>query len=596
MFLTEALAIGFLGGVIGVVCGLILNQIFLGQFNLDTLFSSQYFSPLTMIITVIFAMILAFFSAFMSARKASRLPTVEALRDYLDADSDKAYRKKLPWIALILGSYKIAAFALGLNIPLMLSQANIANGNYYFSLFTQGFTYFDLVLTYIGALLFFWGLTKILIQNSLRFQQLTSGFSRVMGDLGALAVKNVRRNPARIAAIAFLVAFIVGYSVQVSGQLSSEQNYIARTVQSQVGADVSVSVLNATQTTKILQDILGNVSGIKDTTLQCRLVQAVSDDRSDSKYGQVTVIHTIDPDSWAKVSYYEPQWFTGASMEQAFDGLRHDNMTIILERSVAQNLNLSIGDKVGINFPSGGRKLTIVGFFGPEAVEVYPGSPKSAEQTWSFIPRNLFNMSSEYSDAYKLERFDEKILIKLEDGVNGTAVAEQIRNLKLDILGVESFDEQWASSEQMNNSYTYSSLQNLDVQRMGLVFAVLSASVGTTLVSLVSLRERNREATIMSVRGLSYRQLVWMFLSENIAVITFSVLLGLGVGAIIVYGNVTTSVSVFPTLVTRHVAFSNEAIVSISSYIALIYASVIISVLVMSSQYVRKLDKMVRLR
>jgi ABC-type antimicrobial peptide transport system permease subunit len=184
----------------------------------------------------------------------------------------------------------------------------------------------------------------------------------------------------------------------------------------------------------------------------------------------------------------------------------------------------------------------------------------------------------------------------LEDGVNGTAVAEQIRGLDLEILGVESFDEQWALSVDMNNSVTYGSLQNLDVQRMGLFFAVLSASVGTTLVSLVSLRERNREATLMSVRGLSYRQLVWMFLSENIAVITFSVLLGLGVGAIIVYGTVSTSVSVFPQLVVRHVAFSSEALVSIASYIALIYASVIISVLLMSRQYVTKLERMVRLR
>ncbi|MGD6934084.1 MAG: FtsX-like permease family protein [Candidatus Bathyarchaeia archaeon] len=590
MFLTEALAIGFVGGVVGVVCGMILNQVFLGAFNLDTLFSSYYFSPITMVITVIFGMVLAFFSVFMSARKASRLPTVEALRDYIDADMEKPYRKKLTWAAFILGSYKIAVFASGTNLSFLLQQLNMSINNYYATLLIQGFAIFDLILTYIGPILFFWGLTKILIHNSLKFQQLTSSFSKVMGDLGSLAVKNVRRNPARIAAVAFLIAFIVGYSVQVSGQLSSEQDYIARQVQQAVGADISVSVLNATQTPKILESILANVSGIKNTTLECELTQTMSSDG-----GQTTIMHTIDPDSWAVAAYYEPQWFTGASMEQAFDSLRHDNMTIILERSVAQNLNLTIGDKVGINFPSGGRKLTIVGFFGPEPTEIYPNSPKVADQTWSFIPRNLFNMSSEYSDAYKLERFDERILIKLEDGVNGTLVAQQIRDLDLEILGVTSFDEQWQLSQQMGNINTYGSLQNLDVQRMGLVFAVLSASVGTTLVSLVSLRERNREATLMSVRGLSYRQLVWMFLSENIAVMTFAVLLGLGVGAIIVYGNVSTA-SIMPSLVTRHVAFSTEAIVSISSYIALIYASVIFSVLIMSRQYVSKLDKMVRLR
>ncbi len=46
-----------------------------------------------------------------------------------------------------------------------------------------------------------------------------------MGELGALAAKNVRRNPARLAAIAFLIALIMGYSVQVTGQIASQQDY-----------------------------------------------------------------------------------------------------------------------------------------------------------------------------------------------------------------------------------------------------------------------------------------------------------------------------------------------------------------------------------
>ena len=68
-----------------------------------------------------------------------------------------------------------------------------------------------------------------------------------MGDLGALAAKNVRRNPARLAAIAFMIAFIIGFSVQVTGQVASQQDYIVRNVHAQVGADVTVSVVNASR-------------------------------------------------------------------------------------------------------------------------------------------------------------------------------------------------------------------------------------------------------------------------------------------------------------------------------------------------------------
>ncbi len=148
----------------------------------------------------------------------------------------------------------------------------------------------------------------------------------------------------------------------------------------------------------------------------------------------------------------------------------------------------------------------------------------------------------------------------------------------------------------MSNIYTYSSLQVADIQRLGLIFVVLAASVGTALISVVSLRERNREATLMSVRGLSYRQLVWMFLSESMAIITFSVILGVSVGLIIVYGNIASSSGVISALVQRRMVFSTDFIISIASYIVIIYAATIGSILIMTSQYVTKLERMVRLR
>jgi ABC-type lipoprotein release transport system permease subunit len=586
MFLTEALAIGFIGGVLGVVGGLILNQVFAGGFDLDTLFSSQLFSPYTMLFTVVFGIVLALFSVFWSARRAAKLPTVEALRDYMPMESDKAYRKRLPWVAFILGTYKIIVYIAGINVPQIVSSLSFS-GNYITVLLLTPFLALDQLLNYIGPLLFFWGITKLLIQNSLKFQQLTSKVSIVMGDLGTLAAKNVRRSPARLAAVAFLIAFIIGYGVQVTGQLASEQDYVVRQVKYQVGADVTASVINITKAPMILESILGNVSGIKNATMEYTLMRQTD-----------TMIKTIDPDSWMATAYYEEEWFSGVSMKQALEDMKANNMTIILERRLAKQYNVQLYDTIGIDFPSGPRKLKIVGFFGPEPSEsdMGFGAMSYTVPTWSYVPRNLFNMTTPFSDARELESFETKILLKLDAGVNGTAVAEQIRGLDLEIYGVDSFDEQWKQSQQMSNIYTYSSLQTADIQRLGLIFVVLAASVGTVLISVVSLKERTREATLMSVRGLSYRQLVWMFLSENMAVITFSVILGVSVGLIVVYGNITSSSGVISALVQRRLIFSTDFIVSIASYIAMIYAATIGSILIMTRQYVTKLERMVRLR
>jgi ABC-type lipoprotein release transport system permease subunit len=587
MFLTEAVTIGFIGGVLGVVGGLILNQVFAGGFDLNTLFSPQLFNPYTMLFTVVFGMLLSFFSVFWSARRAAKLPTVEALRDYMPMESDKAYRKRWPWVAFILGTYKIIVYIVGINVSQLVSNLSFSGGNYFTVLLLTPFVALDQLLNYIGPLLFFWGITKLLIQNSLKFQQLTSKVSIVMGDLGALAAKNVRRNPARLAAVAFLIAFIIGYGVLVTGQLASEQDFTVRQVQYQVGADVTVSVTNVTKAPIILESILGNVSGIKNSSMECMLMR-----RTD------TVIKTVDPDSWIATAYHEEEWFSGVSMEQAFEDMKTNNMTIILERRLAKQYNLQLYDTIGIDFPSGPRKLKIVGFFGPEPIEVDTGFGKQfiAVPMWSYVPRNLFNMTTPFNDARILESFQTNILLKLDAGVNGTAVAEQIRGLDLEIYGVDSFDEQWQQSQQMSNIYTYSSLQTADIQRLGLIFVVLAASVGTVLISVVGLRERTREATLMSVRGLSYRQLVWMFLSENMAVITFSVILGVCVGLIIVYGNIASSNAIISALVQKRLIFSTDFIVSIASYIAIIYAATIGSILIMTRQYVTKLERMVRLR
>ena len=51
------------------------------------------------------------------------------------------------------------------------------------------------------------------------------------------------------------------------------------------------------------------------------------------------------------------------------------------------------------------------------------------------------------SGIYQAESFDTNILLKLNPGVNGTTVANEIRNMKLDIAGVTSFDEQWRQSQ-----------------------------------------------------------------------------------------------------------------------------------------------------
>lgn len=545
MFLTEAVVLGAIGGALGIVGGLILNQYYIGTVNLTNLFATQTFSPTIGLVTIVFGIILALTSVFWSSRKASRIPAVNALRDYLPMENKSRFWSILHWIALILGGYKIVAFALGLNVSQLIYQAtSYSSGGFFLSAIASPLVQFDNLMTLLGPLLFLWGLSNILIRDSDKFQRAASKISSVMGELGALAAKNVRRNPARLAAIGFLIAFILAFSVQVTGQVASQQDFIVRNVHQSVGADVAVTIDNASRAQAILNNVLGNVTCVSNATIQRTLNAQLSDSYSPMQ------IRTINPDTFAASAYYEPGWFTGASIPQMMADLKNNNNTIILDRSVAKQLGLNLYDEVGIHFNSVARKLRIVGFFGPEPSDsslpqqIYNGiSTKYVNPMfYSYVPANLFNMS-ESSDVYTVESFQTTYLIKLDAGVNGTLVANQIRNVDpTEIVSVDSFDQEWQLTTSYNNVGTYTNQQTLDIQGLGLVFAVLSASVGTALVAMVSLKERSREATLMSVRGLSYRQLVWMFLTESMAIVTFSMIIGVVVGIIIAYGRDRKSV------------------------------------------------------
>lgn len=612
MFLGEAIVVGLVGGFLGVVGGLVINQYFTGAVNLNTLFTSEMYNSEIMVVTIIFAVILSLASVFWSSRKAARIPAVEALRNDNSMDYG-SHRKIIPIIAVILGSYKLVVYALGVNVPDAFNQWLYTSGNLFLSALYTPVYWFDLIMTYIGAFLFFWGITKLLIRDSTYFQTAISKVSSVMGDLGALAAKNVRRNPARLAAIAFIIALIMGLAVQVTGQIATQEDYIERTVQAQVGADINVNVGNASQGQIVLNQLLANVSEIQNATIERILQPKVGD-----SYSSID-LKAIDPDTWEQSAHYEDSWFSGNSLSDILKAFKADNNTIVISRSLAKQYNKQLYDTITINFNSCPRTLKIVGFFGPETSDTSSGSGYIISSSGGsyivsqssygsdynspydcYVPRDLLNITRADGDIYQLESVTTNILIKLKPGANGTAVAEQIRNSDLGISSVESFDEEWQKSGAYENSATYSSLQTLDIQSFGLVFAVISASVGTALIAVVSLRERSREATLLSVRGLSYRQLVWMFLVESLAIISFAVILGAVVGVIMDYGTIASSnassSSGSLSLVTQRLIYPADTVGIIATYAALIYAATIGSIIVISYQYVTKLEKMVRTR
>ncbi|MEM2971124.1 MAG: FtsX-like permease family protein [Candidatus Bathyarchaeia archaeon] len=573
LFLSESIIIGVIGGLIGVGLGFLFSPIF--AISVEGVTAAAVPSPDVITITVIFSLAITLLSTFRPSRRAAKLPPIEALREYTYIEEVKPYKQRLPWLALILGIYKIVIFLFG-----KASIAQIFAGppftNIFLVILYGVWVVIDGALIFIGPLLFFWGFTKIFIQGSLKFQELVTRAVKFLGDLGTLATRNVQRNPARAASIAFLIALIVGYSFQSVGLVASEQDYVIRRIKADVGADISVQLTFATNASRIV-DAIENLTEVESATLEYSFSDYIS------FYSMQ--IRAVDPEKWLKTAYYEGEWFSGNDAATAFQQMKTNNKTIILERSIATYLNKRVGDSITLGIGT----LTIVGFFGPEVPQQsYTIQPVQYQyyggSFWSYIPLSLYETSHVSASSIR-------VLVKLKPGADGKAFASNISSFG----GVSSVQSVAEKLETYQSNLML--MGPMNILLVGAVFSILAASVATALVTLVSLQERKREASIMSARGLSFKQLATIFLTENLAIIVFSVFLGVIVGLIALRGYISTLNASIPvySLVTHRIAFPPDATRLLSTCVILIFASAIIPVILLIKRYISKMERIVRL-
>jgi hypothetical protein len=92
-----------------------------------------------------------------------------------------------------------------------------------------------------------------------------------------------------------------------------------------------------------------------------------------------------------------------------------------------------------------------------------------------------------------------------------------------------------------------------------------------------------------------------MFLTENLAVVIFSTILGLIIGLIAAYGSISSgnmlfaSVS-FGSFIQRRFILPFGSALLLAGCFALVFASTIIPITIMTRKYVTELERMVRTR
>jgi ABC-type antimicrobial peptide transport system permease subunit len=567
MFVMESVLVGLLASGLGLLLAILIVPFFIGS-GVYVPISLTTVGLDTMFLTFAFGVGVAVVSTFGPARRAGRIPTTEALREYTLAGEPVGYRKLLAWACLVLGTYKLVVWTLGINALEVLM--NIPFTNPILSMLASFWYVFDMLAGFWAPILFLWGLTMILVKGSSRFQTAAERFiHRVMGDLGGLAAHTIRRRPGRTAAVIFLSALLIGYSMQTIGVLASTQDRDIRYVYEYVGADIRVMVRTPENVTDLLPTIRG-IDGVRAAAAQYSFTATAP--LSTSIY-----VRAINGSEWAQAAYFEPEWFLpGVPVDQALQALAANNRSIILERLPARQLSADIGGNLTVRFSDSGspQPLLVVGLFGPEPKYQSYGYMGAwmAEPTWSYVSVDLLSdLGSEVSPT-------SYVLVGLEAAASNAAVVEALEALD-DVLAVES-------SVTILEGYNSDVLRNSTVRmmQMGVLFAFILASVGALVVVYLTLRERRVSTALMSARGTTYGQTVMMLLAESLTMLLFAISLGLVTGLIVTYGLAKGgALSFYPMLVTLRfmpAPFLPSILLQVGAVVGLLLLATLVPVLV----------------
>jgi hypothetical protein len=528
---------------VGIAAGSLVVPLVMPGIGAASVFRS--ITPATLAASIAFNCALALISVYMPARKALDVSVVDALREFEGSGESSSWQE--PVLAILLGSYRVAMLLLGLTVEQFRPTTT---GNLVVFVLYSTWWGVDFILTYIAPVLIFWGVTKLLIQHLPVFHDVLDRLAGILvGDISMFSSLSARRNARRAAASAFMTALILGYGVSVIGGVAQTDEFSDRFTRLTVGADASVWLFRWEEA-EDLRGLVARLDGVESATVEAWF-------QAESPLGTIQA-RMIDPAAWAETAYMEEGWM-GES--DAFERMGEGEDNIIMEKGAADLLGVTVGSNMVIRLDSKAHTFRVVGLFGRE-----PGPGWAPQNPTIYVP-----------DTYVVKEKNiqlRRILVRLQEGVDFDGFRAKVEAISPDIEGVDVTEE--IIGKAATNIFLAGPRR---VQELGVYFAALVSSLGVVLVVYTALRSRWKELTVMSIRGFTGGQLTSVLLVENMGLVLFSIILGLGVGAVMLRGETMILNATTPSVLTRHVVFPISAQLKLAAVVGLIIACTVMPIL-----------------
>jgi putative ABC transport system permease protein len=469
--LLEAVAVGIVGSVIGLVCGIGLAKgmtTLLSAAGIDIPSTGIALLPRTIVLTLIVGLLVTVLSAVVPARKAGRVPPVAAMRDSAIESTAFSHRRLVS--GLVVLALAIVLIALG------LSGAVLA--------LVPGILLIFIALFVLGPLI------------ARRFAlMLGKPIAAAKGVTGHMARENSARNPKRTASTA--AALLIGVTL-VSGVAvvaASLQSSVRDIFNKQIVGDVVVDAEsdggpNGFSTT--LADQIGELPGVEAAAGVSQAPVRIDDDD--------TFVSVVNPTAAGEVFNFD---VTDGSLQNV------DANGIAISTDYAKDHDLAVGGTVDLALIDGStHTLTVQAIYDEDIL----AGPR-------VVNRELFAGTSQPIT-------DFAIYVLRDPSVSAEAVKAEIAP----VVDQYGFGKVQTREEYIDaQAKQFTAFINLVYGLLGL--SVFIAAFGILLTMLLSVFERRRELALSRAVGMSKRQVRSMVRWEAVITSLLGAIQGVIVGS-----------------------------------------------------------------
>ena len=469
--LMEALAVGFIGSLVGLGLGyllaLLLKFVF-GQFGLDLGSASFPLTVQAVVASFVVGLVVTAIAGLLPARRASRVAPVTALRDDVALPEPALRRRSLVGAVMVVLGAGAMFFGFTRDGGLALSLIGLG-----------------ILLVLIGV-----SLTSALLGRPLiRFFGL--GYRRLFGSVGSLATENSLRNPRRTAATAS--ALMIGLALM--------------SMMAIFGSSAAASTDDTVNKALTSQFIVSNVVQQPFATSIAEEIRTLDGVQSVAALKQA--FPKIDGKS-AFVGGVDPKVITDAVRLPMLQGSLADlgPGTMAVDATTAKNEDLRLGSTVKMKFQGGTVPLKVVALYaGGNAL----GLP--------------YLVTDDTLLKGGLAPLDSMLFVTKDPSANTSTVRHEINTVLKDLPTVTVKDPEGFAAEQRSQINQFLSfIYGL------LALSVVIAALGVVNTLSLSVIERTREVGLLRAVGVSRRQLRTMIRLESLAVAVFGAVLGLLMG------------------------------------------------------------------